>query len=126
MVNSIKIRFALFLIGCIGSRLTVTAISAYSTGWFLIMIGYLALIPVIGWAYIIFIGKRDIGAEVLGGKIWWNHLRPIHMTLWAAFAYFAISGNKSAWIILLIDTLFGLSAFLIYHWSQGNFNKLLE
>lgn len=126
MLNSIKIRFALFLIGCIGSRLTITAISAYSTGWFLRMIGYLALIPVIGWAYIIFIGKRDTGAEVLGGKIWWNHLRPIHMILWASFAYFAISGNRSAWMILLIDTLFGLSAFLIYHLSQGNFNKLLE
>jgi hypothetical protein len=126
MVNPIRIRFALFLIGCIGSRLAITAISAYSTGWFLRLIGYLALLPVIGWAYIIFIGKRDTGVEVLGGKIWWNHLRPIHMILWAAFAYLAITDNKKAWMVLLFDTLFGLSAFLVYHWSQGNFNRLLE
>ncbi len=124
MINPIKIRFFLFLFGCIGSRLAITAISAFSTGWFLRLLGYFALIPVIGWAYIIFIGKRDTGIEVLGDKIWWKHLRPVHMILWGLFAYLAISGNSKAWIILLFDTLFGLGAFTIYHWSQGNFAKI--
>ena len=125
MLNAIKIRFCLFLFGCIGSRLLITIISAFASNWLLVLLGYLALIPVIGWFYIIFIGKRDTGIEVLGDKIWWKTLRPIHMTLWGLFAYFAISGNKHAWKILLADTLFGLSAFLIYHWSQENFQKLL-
>jgi hypothetical protein len=124
VINPIKIRFFLFLFGCIGSRLTFTAISAFASGWFLQLLGLFALIPVIGWFYIIFIGKRDTGLEVFGEKIWWKNLRPIHMTLWSIFAYLAISGNRKAWIVLLVDTLFGLSAFLIHHWSAGNFSQL--
>jgi hypothetical protein len=126
MLNPIKIRFFLFLFGCIGSRLAVTLISYFASGWFLSLIGILALIPVIGWFYIIFIGKRDTGLEVLGDKIWWKNLRPIHMLLWGFFAYLAINRNPMAYLVLLIDTLFGLSAFLIYHWSEGNFKKLQE
>ena len=124
MINTIKIRFFLFLFGCIGSRLAVTAVSAFASGWFLTLIGILALIPVAGWFYIIFIGKRDTGLEVLGDKIWWKNLRPIHMLLWGFFAYLAITGNRKAWIVLLIDTLFGLSSFLIHHYMEGNFKKL--
>lgn len=124
-MNTIQYRFLLFLFGCIGSRLAFTALSAYASGQLLKILGFIALIPVLGWFYIIFIGKRDTGLEVGGGTIWWKHLRPIHMSLWAIFSYLAISGNKNAWMVLLFDTLFGLGAFLHHHWSQGNFNKLL-
>ena len=123
--KTLKSRFLLFLFGCIGSRLAFTIISAYSTGTFLKLLGLLALGPVIGWLYIIFIGKRDTGLEVFGDKIWWKDLRPIHTLIWATFSYMAITGNRKAWIVLLADTLFGLSAFLVYHWQQGNFKKLV-
>ena len=126
MTNPIKIRFYLFIFGCIGSRLLYTATSAFATGWLLTTLGLLALIPVIGWTYIIFIGKRDTGLEVLGDKIWWKNLRPIHLLLWLFFAYLAITGNRKAWMVLFIDTLFGLFSFLFYHWSQGNFERLME
>ena len=76
--------------------------------------------PVLGWFYILFIGKRDTGREVFGEKIWWNSLRPIHMILWALFAYLAITGSRNAWIVLLIDTMFGLASFLIHHLNEGN------
>lgn len=89
------------------------------------MLGIVALIPVIGWIYIIFIGKRDTGPEVLGGKIWWKNLRPVHTVLWTLFSYLAINGNRNAWILLLIDTLFGLASFLVFHWKEGNFSKLI-
>jgi len=125
-MNNIQIRFLLFLIGCIGSRLLFTAVSAAASGWFLQLLGLIAMIPVIGWFYIIFIGKRDTGVEVMGDKIWWKPLRPIHMLLWFFFAWLAIQGNRRAWMVLLVDTLFGLGAFLVYHGSQGDFRRLLE
>ena len=55
--KTLKTRFLLFLFGCIGSRLAVTAISAYSSPFFLKLLGLVALGPVIGWLYIILIGK---------------------------------------------------------------------
>ncbi len=125
-INPLKIRFFLFIFGCIGSRLAFTTVSAFSHGWFLKLLGVLALGPVIGWFYIIFIGKRDTGLEVLGEKIWWKNLRPIHMLLWAFFAYLAISGNRNAWIVLLVDTLFGFGAFLNHHYQEGNLAKLIQ
>ena len=124
MRGTMKIRTTLFLVGCIGSRLLLTLISAKASGWLLTLLGFLALIPVIGWTYIIFIGKRDTGLEVLGDKIWWKNLRPIHLLLWFFFSYLAITGNNKAWIVLLIDTLFGLLSFLVYHWYNGNFKDI--
>jgi hypothetical protein len=114
----------MFLFGCIGSRLAFTAISAFASQAVLKFLGIIALFPVLGWFYIIFIGKRDTGLEVFGDKIWWKMLRPIHMFLWGLFAYYAISGNRNAWIILLIDTLFGLGAFIIHHYKEDNFKNL--
>ena len=125
-MNTIQKRFILFLFGCIGSRLAFTALSAFASQSILKILGFIALIPVIGWFYIIFIGERNIGLEVGGGKIWWKHLRPIHMTLWGLFSYLAISGNKNAWVVLLIDTLFGLGAFIQHHHKEDNFKKLIK
>ncbi len=126
MPNKIQLRFFLFLVGCMGSRLLFTLISYYASGWFLMMLGFLAMIPVLGWFYIIFIGERDTGVEVMGDKIWWKPLRPVHMLLWFFFAWLAVTGSTKAWMVLLVDTLLGLTAFLAYHGSQGNFSKLVE
>jgi hypothetical protein len=119
------IRFFVFIIGCIGSRLTFTLISAMASTWLLRIMGIIAIFPVLGWFYFIFIGKRDRGIEVFNQLIWWQNLRPIHMFLWGFFAYLAISGNHKAWIVLLIDTFIGLFAFLIHHQMEGNLKKLL-
>jgi hypothetical protein len=73
----------------------------------------LALIPVIGWLWIYFVSGRDTGAEVFGDKIWWNHLRPVHAALWAAFAYMSYNGLPMAWTPLLADTLIGLGGWII-------------
>ena len=92
--------------------------------WLLRIMGFIAIFPVLGWFYFIFIGNRDRGIEVFNELIWWKELRPLHMFLWGFFAYLAITGNHKAWIVLLIDTFIGLFAFLIHHQMEGNLKKL--
>jgi hypothetical protein len=108
-------RMLLFLIGCIGTRSLLVYIAKIIDTKFLTYMGWLALIPVIGFMYIYITGIRQTGPEVFGDKIWWNHLRPIHALLYSLFAYNAINGNKNAWIYLLVDVLFGLASYLAHH-----------
>lgn len=124
-MNNIQKRFILFLFGCIGTRLLFVYIAKNVSLQVLPYLGYLALIPVLGWLYILFIKSRDTGLEVFGGKIWWNSIRPIHIALYSTFAYLAINKNKNSWIALLVDVGFGLGAFLHHHYISGNFNRLL-
>jgi hypothetical protein len=87
--------------------------------------GYLTLLPAIGFFYIYLTGIRKTGPEVFGDKIWWNDLRPIHGLLYILFGYNAIIGNRYAWIYLLVDVLFGLTSFLLFHFYNGDFIKLI-
>jgi len=114
-MNNIQKRFLLFLIGCIGTRLSLVYIAKNISINLLRYMGYLTLIPGIGFIYIYLTGSRKTGAEVFGDKIWWNDLRPIHGILYLLFSYNAIIGNKNAWIYLLIDVVLGLTSFLVYH-----------
>jgi len=125
-MNNIQKRFLLFLFGCIGMRSLFVIIAKYSPVKYLKYLGYLALLPTLGFLYIFFSGVRQTGAEVFGEKIWWNDLRPIHAVFYLLFAYNAIIGNADAWIYLLMDVLFGLSAFLIFHYKNGYFDKLTK
>jgi hypothetical protein len=125
-MNDIQKRFLLFLVGCIGIRTLFVIAAKNSPVIYLKYMGYLALLPAIGFVYIFFTGSRQTGAEVFGGKIWWNDLRPIHALLYFLFAYNAIMGNAGAWVYLLIDVLFGLSAFVHFHYKNGDFSKLLK
>ena len=120
-MNEIKKRFLLFLIGCIGVRSLFVVIAKYIDIKYLPYLGYLALLPAIGFMYIFLTGTRKTGPETFGNKIWWNNLRPIHATLYLLFVYNAIIGNKQAWIYLLVDVLFGLISFLVHHYVKGDF-----
>lgn len=107
-------RLLKFLIGCIGFRFLLTAIAAKSPK-VLPLMGKIAIIPCIGFITIYFFGLRQRGLEVNGELIWWNHLRPLHSMLWGLFAYFAIHKNPNSWMILFVDTLIGLFAFLFHY-----------
>lgn len=124
-MNNIQKRFLLFLIGCIGTRLLFVFIAKNINISYLHYLGYLALLPAIGFLYIFLTGSRKTGGEVFGEKIWWNNLRPIHALLYILFAYNAILGRRSSWKFLLYDVIFGLIAFLYYHWTIGDFSKIL-
>jgi len=119
-MNSMQKRFALFLIGCIGTRSLFVYIAKNSTLPFLKYLGYLALLPAIGFLYIFLTGARKTGPEVFGNKIWWNNLRPVHALLYLLFAYNAIIGNKDAWKFLFVDVIIGLTSFLVFHTCNGD------
>lgn len=123
-MNTIQKRFLLFLIGCIGTRSIFVYVAKNVDTIYLRYIGYLALLPAMGFFYIYFTDSRQTGAEVFGDKIWWNDLRPVHGLLYLLFAYNAINGNKTAWVYLLVDVMVGLLSFLGYHYYNGDFAKL--
>ena len=125
-MNNLQKRFLLFLIGCIGSRILLVLITKYSPIQYLPLLGYIALVPTIGFIYIYLTGSRKTGAEVFNDKIWWNNLRPIHGLLYGLFAYNAMNGNVNSWIYLLVDVIIGLISFTSYHYYEGNFSKILN
>jgi len=125
-MNTIQKRFLLFLVACIGTRSLFVYLAKNASTQILIYMGYLAVLPAIGFLYIYFSGARKTGAEVFGEKIWWNNLRPLHSALYFTFAYNAINGNRMAWIYLLIDVSIGLISFLSHHFYNGDFKKVFN
>ena len=110
----------LFLAGCILLRIAFSALVGFSN-INLNLIGALALVPVIGWLYIIFVKPRDYGAEV--GQIWWQHLRPIHLAFWLAAAIFAFYGARTAAAsTLFADAILGLAAWFHHYYLAAAAN----
>jgi hypothetical protein len=123
-MNTIQKRFLLFLFGCIGTRSLFVYLAKNVNTTYLQYMGYLSILPAIGFFYLFLTGSRKTGAEVFGDKIWWNDLRPIHGILYLLFAYNAINGNTFAWIYLLVDVIIGLVSFLSFHYYNNDFTKL--
>jgi len=113
MDDNHKKRLVLFLVGCIGVRSLLAYLAKIASPEYLQLMGYLALLPAFGFFWIWATGARKTGPEVFGEKIWWNDLRPIHGTLYALFAVYAIQKMPCAWWFLLIDVVFGLSSFIV-------------
>ena len=125
-MNDMQKRFLLFLIGCIGIRTLFVLIAKNASAYYLPILGYLALLPAIGFVYIYLTGSRRVGAEVFGEKIWWNNLRPLHAALYFLFAYNAINGDKMAYQYLMYDVVIGLTAFVAFHYKNGDFKKVFN
>ena len=123
-MNTTQKRFLLFLIGCIGTRTLLVYLAKNVDKTNLKYMGYLSLLPAIGFFYLFFTGSRKTGAEVFGDKIWWTNLRPVHGLLYLLFSYNAINGNLNAWLYLLVDVIIGLISFLGFHYYNNDFTKL--
>jgi len=105
-----------FLIGCLGTRTLFAYLAKLANVQQLMWLGYLAMLPAIGFIYIFLTGARQTGLEVGGGRIWWNNLRPLHAIMYLAFAYLAITGaTQYAWKVLTADVVIGLVAFLTHY-----------
>ena len=124
-MNIIQKRFLLFLIGCIGTRTVFVYLAKNANVTYLKYMGYLSILPAVGFFYLFLTGSRKTGPEVFGDKIWWNDVRPIHGVMYFLFAYNAIYGDTSAWIYLLVDIVVGLGSFLLFHYYNNDFSKLL-
>tara|TARA_B100001093_G_C26015396_1_gene671507 strand:- start:76 stop:450 length:375 start_codon:yes stop_codon:yes gene_type:complete len=124
-MNILQKRFLAFLLLCIPTRIIIALIAKYIDPKYLPYLGYLAILPAIGFAYIYIFGKRKRGRETFGQKIWWNHMRPIHSFMFALFAYLAINKNKNSYLVLFTDAFIGLVSFLYYHYGVGSFSKLI-
>jgi hypothetical protein len=125
-MNNLQKRLLLFLVACIGSRTLLVYLAKTADVMYLPLMGYIALLPAFAFIYIYVTGSRPTGGEVFGEKIWWNKLRPVHGLLYGLFAYNAINKNRDSWKILLADVILGLSCFIAYHFSRGDFSKALR
>lgn len=114
--NKLQIRFLLFLLGCIPTRLVLTYLS-YSTQNSTVLPLFTFLIGV-SFLYLYMTNGRQTGSEVFNEKIWWTKYRVVHGSLYILFSILAFNRYPHAWMILLIDTLFGLSLFLNHHLSN--------
>ena len=123
-MNNTQKRFILFLLGCIPTRLLLVYLTKNISLEYLPIFGYVALIPAVGFIYLYLSGSRKTGPEVLGEKIWWDNLRPIHSLFYFTFAYNAIYKFKGAWVYLLYDVIFGLTSFLIFHYINNDLKNL--
>lgn len=134
-MDTLKTRFAYFLLGCIGLR-TLLALWARRlgrgdpSGW-LPVLGLAGIAVGCGFLLIWATGSRPTGAEVGGGRIWWDRLRPVHGGLWLLFGLWAAGAlpkgrfpRSRAWLPLAADTALGLAAFLAHHHSAGSFAAL--
>jgi len=75
------------------------------------ILGFLSLIPALGFAIIYIFGLRKVGLETGGKPIWWNNLRPIHALLWGIFSISTLMGYRHSYIALIADTTIGIIAF---------------
>lgn len=124
IMNNIQKRFMLFLLGCIPTRLFLVYLAKNIPLNYLVILGYISLLPAIGFIYLFLSGTRKSGPETFGDKIWWNNLRPVHAIFYLLFSYNAINKVKDSWIYLLYDVIFGLISFLIYHYINNDFTAL--
>jgi hypothetical protein len=101
-----------FLFGCIPIRiLMVYIVYRYShVAIFMQISSIIAALLSIAFFILFFTKKRETGAEVCNGPIWWNNLRPFHGIAYLTFAILANIDTlvQYAYIPLLIDIVVGI------------------
>lgn len=102
-----------FFFGCMVARLIMVYIAKNININYLPYYGFITLIISIMFFknYIKYFHK-NINIGFFGNKVWWNNNRLIHSLLYFIFSIMAFYKNKNSWIILLLDTMFGLITFI--------------
>lgn len=118
-------RFLLFMV-CILIRGLMVYVSKRDITYRRI-VAVILVIAVLGLLNIIINGdKREKG--IIGQKIWWGYLRPVHVILWTTFIImtFIPTYTEYAWMVLLLDLTIGIIAWIIQQQKLGNFLKIFE
>ncbi len=71
---------------------------------------------IIGVSFLVlyFLELRLEAPEGGGGNTWWKNFRLIHGVLYISAFIYSIKNKDIMWIPIMIDTIFGLSLFLLY------------
>jgi hypothetical protein len=102
----------LFLFICIPLRFLLTYLSKELEGKYKKLLGILFGVIGISFLVLYFFNLR-IDAPEGGGNTWWKNFRLIHGVLYLSAFVYSIKDSKNMWIPILIDTIFGLTLFLI-------------
>tara|TARA_Y100000389_G_C17187848_1_gene377322 strand:- start:275 stop:679 length:405 start_codon:yes stop_codon:yes gene_type:complete len=134
-MNTIQKRFLLYIFGCIGMRTIITIVAKNlnenlnnnTTKKYFKYFSLIILLMGVGFLYIYIFGSKKADSQLkwANSKVWWNDYRIIHAILYISFSVMALLRLNNAWVLLALDTLLGLILFLQYHYSIGNFNKLI-
>ena len=120
-MNNIQKRFILFLGACIPSRLLFAYFAKNGSIIIKKILALTALVIATGFLFIYISGIRKTGIETGGEIIWWNDLRPLHALLYYSYSISNYYNYKDAWKLLLLDTVMGLSSFIIFHYRNKDF-----
>jgi hypothetical protein len=97
---------------CVIVRFLLVILAKYIDIAYLPILGYIALIPAIGFILIFLTDSRKSGLEVGNKAIWWNRFRPIHGILYLLFVIYAIKREQNSWMVLLLDVIIGILLFI--------------
>jgi hypothetical protein len=100
----------LFFMICIPLRILLVYIAYILPPNKLRYMGYLMLIPSIGFGNSFLKYKKgDRGA--FGGNVWWNNYRLVHSINYLIFAIMTINMNPKSYLVLLFDVILGIGFF---------------
>ena len=121
LFKNVKSRMLIFLVFCIGARFGLAYLAKNISNSYLTV--YSLIIGIIGVSFLFLsvTGLRKTGAETGGNPIWWGHLRPIHGILYVLAGGLLFYRHR-CWgsQVIVVDTLIGLTAFLLYHLREGD------
>lgn len=105
------------MLGCIPVRLLLAGFTYKIDEKYL---PYLSIVLfAIGVSFIyLYITNSRLKAPEAGGETWWKNIRPIHGMMYLAAALYAMKKNRAAALILAVDVVFGLGAFIINHFRN--------
>lgn len=105
----------LFII-CIFVRLSIVYLTFHLSNRYPNLVKPLASVFVLlslGFFIVEFFKLKPYGA--FGNNVWWN--RYIHSLFYAVFAYLSFQQNKKAYVVLLLDVIFGTFHY-IYNYTK--------